>query len=74
MKKKIIFAVTACVFVFATVFSFNMSRQDNISDISLKNIQVMTQANAENPDCPNGCLENGSGCFCFIWYSCYKEA
>lgn len=27
-----------------------------------------------NPDCPNGCKENGDGCYCYQWYPCYKEA
>lgn len=25
-------------------------------------------------DCPNGCLDNGDGCWCHQWYPCYKEA
>ena len=29
---------------------------------------------AVNPDCPNGCLANGDGCWCKAWYPCYKEA
>lgn len=24
-------------------------------------------------DCPNGCLANGDGCWCYQWYPCYKE-
>lgn len=24
-------------------------------------------------DCPNGCLANGDGCWCYTWYPCYLE-
>ena len=47
MKKKIIFGATVCLFAVVTMFNINMSQQDNASNISLKNIEVMTQANAE---------------------------
>lgn len=48
MKKKIIFGITICLFIMATMFSFNMSEQSNISDISLKNIAALSTANAED--------------------------
>lgn len=63
MKKKIIFGIGACLFVFATVLSFNMSRQDNINDISLKNIVALTTANAEIPDGTN-CSTSNKGLYC----------
>jgi hypothetical protein len=25
-------------------------------------------------DCPNGCLDNGGGCWCHAWYPCLREA
>lgn len=75
MKKRIILGGTVCLFVLATMFSFNISQKANISDLSLKSISVMAQANAEvDPLCPNGCLDNGQGCYCHIWYPCLLEA
>lgn len=69
MKKKIIIGIAASLFTIATMFSFNMSQQSNISDILLKNIAVMSQANAEiTPNCPTGCYANGDGCTCGIFY------
>lgn len=47
MKKEILFGITICLFAFVTMININISQQGNISDISLKNIEVMTQANAE---------------------------
>ena len=26
-----------------------------------------------NPECPNGCNDNGDGCYCYDWYKHYKE-
>jgi hypothetical protein len=46
MKKKIIFGMAICLFAMATMFSFNKSQQGSISYISLKNIEVMSQAYA----------------------------
>jgi len=68
MKKKLFFGVAVSLFSLATMFSLNVSQQSNISDISLKNIAVMSQANAETPNCPDGCLANGNGCTCGIFY------
>lgn len=25
-------------------------------------------------ECPNGCVDNGNGCYCNGWYPCYAEA
>lgn len=75
MKKKIIFGIAASLFFVATMFSFNVSQQSNISDISLINIAVMSQANAEiTPNCPTGCYTNGNGCTCGTYYPTYKPA
>lgn len=34
----------------------------------------ITEANAEiNPECPNGCLANGDGCYCYRHYDDLRE-
>jgi len=69
MKKKIALTIAACLFALVTLFSISISQTGS------SNISVMAQANAAvNPDCPNGCLANGNGCWCKTWYDCYKEA
>ena len=74
MKKKIFFGVLGGLFAIFTILSVNTSLNNN-GDISLKNIAIMAQANADvNPECPNGCYANGNGCYCFIVYPCLKEA
>ena len=56
MKKNIIKAVIALVFVVGAIVSFNVDTKANVS-----------------PDCPNGCVANGDGCYCNGWYPCLKE-
>lgn len=73
MKKKIIFGVTVCLFIMATVFCFNISQQSNIRDLALKNIEVMSYAKAEESS-STPCIENGSGCTAnSLYYPTKKE-
>lgn len=74
MKKKIIFGIAACLFAVATMFNIGRAQQGNISDISLLNIAVMTQAYAENDMCPKGCYAGGDGCICNGWHPENHEA
>lgn len=74
MKKNII--RTAFVAAFALIAGYNVytSQQGNsISELALANVEALAD-NEENPLCPNGCYNNGYGCYCYIWYTDYKEA
>ena len=42
-----------------------------LSDNALANVEAL--ADDENPMCPNGCVSNGDGCLCYVWYENYKE-
>ena len=76
MKKRLFLATVACVFVMFAILTVNVA-QVRTDDANLKAIKIMSQANAQvNPDCPNGCLDNGAGCRCNGWhpdYGDYKE-
>jgi len=53
----------------------NILEQSQSSHISLEAIEVMAQAEAENSDCPNGCIDQlGSGCEWYDWHQYYREA
>ena len=41
-------------------------------DLLNANIEALVQD--ENPNCENGCLDNGNGCYCNFYYPYYKEA
>ena len=71
MKKKLFFGLVFGLLATFSILSVNTS--NNAGDISLKNITVMAQANAENPLCPNGCKEGNTGCFCFTYYPFLRE-
>ena len=72
MRKKIIFCLTVCLFSALLLFSFNISQQNNTKDISLMNIAVMSQANAEGGT-DNPCIDYGSGCYNKVWYAAQKD-
>lgn len=80
MKKKIIFGIVGIVLITFSIFSVNMST--NNGDISLQNIELMTQANAENPYliyCTYYCQPGGDVCSLHVgfndgttgWIHCY---
>ena len=66
IKEKQIFADTAAV----TACTANY-RPDPF-DLLNANIEALVQD--ENPNCENGCLDNGNGCYCNFYYPYYKEA
>ena len=64
MKKKIILAVIGGIFAIFSILSFSLPLSVS-REISLKNIEVMSKANAQvNPNCPTGCVEGGPWCYC----------
>jgi hypothetical protein len=73
MKRKLFFGLVGGMLATFSILSVNTSLS-NTGDISLKNIAVMAQASAENPECPNGCYACGNGCYCYQPYPVYKEA
>lgn len=52
---------------------FNAQKAETLSDIALANVEALADDEV-NPLCPNGCVENGTGCFCNGWYPSYQEA
>ncbi len=73
MKKRLFLVTIAGILAAFAILSANVDpiRSD---DAHLKNIKIMSQANAQvNPDCPNGCLDNGAGCRCNGWHPHYLE-
>jgi hypothetical protein len=73
MKKRIFLATIAGLFVMFAILSVNVA-QTHTDDVNLKAIKIMSKANAQvNPDCPNGCLDNGPGCRCNGWHPHYYD-
>ena len=48
MKKKIILALTACLFAAGTIINMHLAQNDQNTDISLADISVMAQADGEH--------------------------
>ncbi|WP_019541473.1 NVEALA domain-containing protein [Proteiniphilum acetatigenes] len=74
MKKKILSGIFALSLLVATGYGVTQSVKSdaNLSDLALNNVEALAQS--ENPLCPNGCYDNGSGCYCNGWYPTYREA
>ena len=48
MKKKIILALTACLFAAGTIIHYNLAENTSRMDVSLADISVMAQADGES--------------------------
>ena len=48
MKKKIILALTACLFAAGSIINMHLAQNNHNTDISLADISVMAQADGEN--------------------------
>ena len=72
MKKKLIFAGAVVLMAAAAVTAYMANYRPDPFDLLNANIEVLVQD--ENPNCENGCLDNGNGCYCNFYYPYYKEA
>ena len=57
MKKKIILALTACLFATVSIINMHLAQNNHNMDISLADISVMAQAGGEHDPCPGGSWE-----------------
>ena len=75
MKTRIIKATLAVAFVAVAGYTAytNLNEIELKSDLMLSNVEALASGE-ENPWCPNGCYDNGSGCHCYTWYPTYREA
>lgn len=72
MKKKIL-GITMMAAI-ALAAGWNFSQNENnvlLSDLALSNVEAL--ASEINPDCPNGCISGGGGCYCYHKYSDLQE-
>ena len=64
--------MVAAVALIAGVNVFNSQKTIAMSDMALANVEAL--ADNENDMCPNGCFNNGDGCYCNGWFETLKEA
>jgi len=72
MKKRIL-AVLAVGFLFAIAALFITNSNTTLLDASTLNVEALASGDI-NPDCPNGCMGAGDGCYCFGTHIDLKEA
>ena len=71
MKKIFGFAAVVAMVAAANV-KMASNNNEELTALQLENIEYLAEAEI-NPDCPNGCHENGPGCWCRSWYPTYLE-
>jgi len=72
MKKKIFGAAIVVVIAVSAMINVNLNKVSNKGDLALANVEAL--ATDEWGNCPNGCLDNGKGCYCIQYYPYYREA
>lgn len=73
MKKKILGGIVAVAIAAITAVNVNFNTPNNgAATINLSNVEAL--ASGEISPCPNGCIKDGIGCYCYQWYPYYKEA
>lgn len=69
MKKKLLtIMIVATMFTAAIATNIYMSQNNaevTMSDILKDNVEALATI---NPDCPDGCVEGGGGCYCHGHY------
>lgn len=74
MKKKFFIAMGVAAFAVAIAFNINTGLKNDIGmDLTLANVEALARNEQINPECPNGCHENGGGCYCYADYPSYRE-
>lgn len=72
MMKKIIGFSVAILLAICLVLNFSI--KSTSSNFGLTISAQRSIANAEiNSDCPNGCVWNGSGCYCYDYHRNLRE-
>ncbi len=74
MKKKLFGAIFALAVMVATGYGVNkrMQHDADLSDMALSNVEALAEEHI-NPLCPNGCIDEEGGCYCYGDYPQYKE-
>ena len=74
MKRNIIRVALLAVFAFVAGYGVYTSQKETaMSDLAMENVEALARGE-ENPLCPNGCYNNGNGCYCYTWFPTYREA
>lgn len=72
MKKFFIIAAVAAASIFGLVKANDVNVNNNMSELQMENVELLAEGEP-NPNCINGCKENGDECFCYRYYFDLKE-
>ncbi|SEG29467.1 NVEALA domain-containing protein [Parabacteroides chinchillae] len=75
MKKKLFGIAIVAIVAVGTAWNVNENKNEvTISNLVLANMEALASGEGDiNPLCPNGCVDNGTGCYCYMWHSNLQE-
>jgi hypothetical protein len=69
MKKKILGGIALLAIAVMAAWNVNLNSQSNeLSTLSLKNLEVLAQEVTTDTGCPTGCVGGGDYCYCYQIY------
>ena len=71
MKKYIFCAVATLVVSAAITMGYQAYCNSDMSEFMITNVEALSDI--ELLPCPNGCLPDGNGCFCYEWSPYLRE-
>ena len=76
MKKNIVkVAFVAAIAMVCGINVLHSQKCETLSEVALANVEAFADFDPSiNPECPNGCVSDGDGCYCYHKYADYKEA
>lgn len=71
--KKILFVVAFAAVTLLSGFNYVQNNNEvKLSDLALANVEALANGRI-NDLCPDGCVSNGDGCYCYFWYDNFKS-
>ena len=74
-KNMIKVAFVAAIAMVSGVCFMNSQKSEILSEVALANVEALADVDPNiNPECKNGCVLGGNGCYCFREFLNSKEA
>lgn len=72
--KKLFCTMAVAAALFAGYNTYTTQNKNVVVGVALANVEALAENGDINPACPNGCFDNGDGCYCYYYFPYYKEA
>ena len=72
--KKFFCTMAIATALFAGYNTYTTQNNNVVAGIALANVEALAENGDINSLCPNGCIDNGDGCYCHYYFPYDKEA